>query len=122
MARRGPLRVTNVSRGTVVATSVQVADSHLGRLVGLLGRRSLPPTHGLLIVPCSSIHTFFMLFPIDVAFLDRQGHVVRTAEAVVPFRVLLGGPGAWQALELPAGALAASATSPGDLLRLEEVT
>jgi|DewCreStandDraft_5_1066085.scaffolds.fasta_scaffold01241_4 uncharacterized membrane protein (UPF0127 family) len=122
MAGRGPLRMTNVSRGTVVATSVQVADSFLGRLVGLLGRRSLRPGHGLLISPSSSIHTFFMLFPIDVAFLDRQGRVVRMAEAVAPFRVLLGGPGAWQVLELPAGALAASATSPGDLLRLEEAT
>lgn len=58
---------------------------------------------------------------IDVPFLDRQERVVRMEEAVAPFRALLGGPGAWQALELPAGALAASAISPGDLLRLAEV-
>jgi uncharacterized membrane protein (UPF0127 family) len=103
----------------VVASTVQVVDSPLARMVGLLGRRRLAPGHGLLIRPCSSVHTFLMLFPIDIVFLHREGRVVKVAERVSPFRAVLSGSGAWQALELPAGTSALSGTRPGDVLVLE---
>ncbi|MBC7489503.1 MAG: DUF192 domain-containing protein [Glaciimonas sp.] len=37
--------------------------------VGLLGKRALSDRQGLLIVPCRSIHTYFMRFVIDVYLL-----------------------------------------------------
>ncbi|HEY3111202.1 MAG TPA: DUF192 domain-containing protein, partial [Chloroflexota bacterium] len=64
--------------------------------------------------------TFFMRMPIDVAFLDGDGKVLRVASGVPPWRI---GPVAWRArraLELPAGVLAASATRPGDRLSFED--
>ena len=39
---------------------------------GLLGRDGLEQGEGLLLRPASSIHTFFMRFPIDAVFLDRE--------------------------------------------------
>ena len=116
-----PLRVTNSDRGTVLAHQATVADSFLSRLRGLLGRRSLPPGQGLLIRPTRAVHTFFMAFPIDVAFLDDAGRVVRAYHSLPPFRVAQGGKGAEMALELPAGTLAATGTQEGDRLALEEV-
>ena len=51
---------------------VEVAAGFGERLKGLLGRDGLPVKTGMLIVPCSSIHTFFMRFPIDVFFLGAE--------------------------------------------------
>ena len=36
----------------------------------------------LVIAPCSSIHTAFMRFPIDVVFAARDGRVVKVARDV----------------------------------------
>ncbi len=114
------LRVTNLSRGTVLAHRAAVARSFRARLRGLLGRRALAPGEGLLISPTTAVHTFFMRFPIDVAFLDEGGKVVRAYHALPPFRVAIGGKRARKALELPAGTLAATSTQEGDQLLLEE--
>lgn len=59
----------------------------------------------MLLNPCSAIHTLGMRFPIDVAFLDASGRVVRIHRNVPPNRLLVrGGRGAAMALELAAGA------------------
>jgi uncharacterized membrane protein (UPF0127 family) len=54
---------------------------------GLLGRSGLASNEGLLIRPASSIHTFFMGFPIDVVFLDRDLVVRKIAADVKPWRL-----------------------------------
>lgn len=95
---------------------LRVARNPLSRFLGLMGRPSLEDGHGLLIKPCSSIHTFFMRFPIDVVFVDKDARVVKTATAVKPWRFLLGGKGAHAVIELPAGALNNPGMKPGDQL------
>jgi uncharacterized membrane protein (UPF0127 family) len=86
---------------------VEVAQGWWGRARGLLGRTELPAGHGLLITPCSAIHTLGMRFAIDVVFLDAQGRVVSQYGQVRPHRLMIrGGRGAVAALELPAGTLA----------------
>jgi uncharacterized membrane protein (UPF0127 family) len=69
---------------------------------GLLGRSELPEEEGILLRPCSSIHMFFMRFPIDAVFLDRDLRVLRVAAELAPWR-LAGKRGAKMVLELPAG-------------------
>jgi uncharacterized membrane protein (UPF0127 family) len=83
---------------------------------GLLGRRDLPHGEGILLRPAASIHTFFMRFPIDAVFLDREGVVVEVAENVRPWRVA-GRKGAKVVIELAAGA--AEAVTAGDRLVLD---
>jgi uncharacterized protein len=78
----------------------------------------LEPDRALVIEPCSSIHTFFMRFPIDVVFIDRDSRVLKVAECVKPWRVLLGGKGAHAAVELAGGVLAGAAIKVGDQLDL----
>jgi uncharacterized membrane protein (UPF0127 family) len=78
-------------------------------------RGGLGEGEALLIQPCSSVHMFFMRFPLDVAFIDKQGAVVKIAAGLKPWRVAMGGKGAWCALELPSGA-AAGAVNVGDTL------
>ena len=66
---------------------VDKTTNFLERMRGLLGTRSLQPGHGLLISPCSSIHTFAMTYPIDVLFLDRHLTVVKAITSLKPWRM-----------------------------------
>ena len=81
------LQVTNSSRSTVLATYLEVADSGPKRNKGLLGRDGLGGGEGLWIVPCESVHTFFMRFPIDLVYLDRKNVVKKVRSAVGAWRL-----------------------------------
>ena len=113
-ASGAPLRAENVTRGQTLATRVTVADRPAARLRGLIGRPPLGPGEGLLIEPCSGIHTFFMGFAIDVVFLDAAGAVVAALGPVRPWRLTRIYPTATAALELPPGTVAATGTTEGD--------
>jgi uncharacterized membrane protein (UPF0127 family) len=99
---------------------VEVLDGTFERMKGLLGRESLPDGAAVLISRCSSVHTFFMRFAIDLVFLDAAGVVVRLVPAVRPFRMAWGGWRARSVVEARAGAIAARRLACGDCLRLVE--
>ena len=107
--------LTNLTTGTVLAERAEVAGSLLQRIVGLLGRRSFSEGEALIFPRCSSIHTCFMRFAIDVIFL-RQGAAFRLMERVHPWRMLRAA-GADTAIELPAGLLARSPIKAGERLQ-----
>ena len=88
--------------GSVVCERCTLADSPATRLKGLLGRDGLEQGEGLLLRPASSIHTFFMRFPIDVVFLDRALVVLAIEDTIDPWRSA-SKRGAKAVLELPAG-------------------
>jgi uncharacterized protein len=109
--------VRNRTRGTVLADHVRLADSPQARRVGLLKQTHLQPEEGLWIVPTHAIHTFWMRFSIDVAFLDRHFRVKRVYHRMPPFRLTRLVWGARSALELASGVLANSRTESGDELQ-----
>lgn len=109
--------IRNQTRGSVLADSAEIANTSGKRRKGLLGRDHLPDGHALWIVPCESVHTFFMKFPIDLVYLDRKRRVKKIRSTVAPWRMsicLL----AHSVLELPAGAIARTNTQRGDLLEI----
>ena len=112
--------VYNKTRETFVATNASVADTYLGRLVGLLGRTSRwsRPGQGLWIVPSYGVHTIGMLFSIDIVFLDRSNHVVHIEEHVRPFRISKVILKADSVLELPPHTIFRTRTHVGDLLEI----
>ena len=114
--RHAAVMVHNRTRGTLVARRAELATSWWARLRGLIGRSGLPAGEALIIRPCSSIHTCFMSFPIDVIFADARNRVVLARPGVGVGRLGPLAPGARYVIELPAGALAASRTEPGDVL------
>lgn len=111
--------VYNKTRETFLAFKVKVADSILGRLVGLLGRRSLQPDSGVWIVPANAIHTIGMLFSFDLVLIDKDFKVVGLRELVRPFRVTWPERHAESVLELPAHTIFRSRTQIGDQLLIE---
>ncbi len=75
-----------------------VASRFFDRLKGLIGRRTLAPGTGLLILRCNAIHTFFMRFAIDATFLDRHDQVVKVVRAIPPWRLFVWG--GWRAVKV----------------------
>jgi uncharacterized membrane protein (UPF0127 family) len=117
---RGAVKVTNVTRGTVVGTDVYFAATWWGRARGWLGHPEPANGAGLLLSPCKGIHMVGMKFPIDVAFLDKGGNVVAVYAALQPWQRTRIHNNAQTALELPNGTLAKTGTVVGDLLTWEE--
>src|SRR5256885_7236338 len=113
------MKIVNRGKGGILAERVERASRLWERMRGLLGRRGLREGDALAIEPCTSIHTFFMGFAIDAAFLDRNGKVIRAIPDLRPFRATRVYPSATQVVELPAGTLARTDTREGDSLSFE---
>jgi uncharacterized protein len=112
---RGALVLRREDDGEVVCERCIVADTTLRRLRGLLGRRELSPGDGIVLRPGWSIHTAFMLFPIDVAFVDADQVVVKVVQNLKPFRASVCR-GARDVVELAAGEATRRGLQPGDRL------
>jgi uncharacterized membrane protein (UPF0127 family) len=113
------LRVTNETRGRVLADRADIADTSAKRRTGLLKHTGLTPGEGLWIVPSEGVHTFAMKFTIDVLFLNRQRKVLKIRPRMGKRRIALSLR-AHSVLELPEGAIEESGTQPGDQLVLEK--
>jgi len=88
---------------------------------GLLGRTSLARDEGIHLVPCNAIHMWFMKFPIDAVFLDREHRVLRIYHSIQPWRMTPIVRGAHSCLEIAAGRAVEVGLREGDVLRFEEI-
>lgn len=114
------IAVRNRTRGTVLGDAIELADTSAKRRTGLLKHDHLDPGTGLWIVPCESVHTFFMKFAIDLVYVDRK-HVVRKVRHAVPAWRLSACLSAHSILELPPGTARNTATVAGDELEFEKL-
>ena len=103
-----------------MGAAILVADTSATRNVGLLKHKALYAGEGLWIVPCQSVHTFFMKFAIDLVYLDKRKRVRKVRHAVPAWRTS-GCLWARSVLELPAGSVARTGTQRGDQLSIEEL-
>lgn len=123
------MRLVRERDGAVVAERLELADSFLRRLRGLMGRRALPAGRGLWLEPCASIHMMFVPFAIDVLWVARsaarplgvgaRAEVLEVHPAVRPWLGAAWCRGASGAIELAAGRAEGLALAPGDLLSVE---
>ena len=101
-------------RDDQVLASAEIAADRAARRKGLIGRTE---PDGVLVLPVRSVHTFGMRFPIDVAFCDPEGTVLRIV-AMRPNRVCRPCWGARTAIEAPTGAFREWGVEPGDRLEV----
>jgi uncharacterized membrane protein (UPF0127 family) len=109
-----PWLVTDDDR---VLASAEVADARAARRRGLLGRGGIEGA--IVLRPCRWVHTLGMRFPVDVAFLDADGVVIKTMHMN---RHRMGVP-VWRArcvVEAEAGAFARWGLRVGDVLEVSE--
>jgi len=110
-----------VTRDVVLAARAQSADTSAERRTGLLKHTHLEPGDGLWIVPCESVHSFFMKFTIDVLYLDRKHRVKKLRREMAPWRVSACLT-AHSVLELPAGTIVRTGTQAGDQLEIKTLS
>jgi len=112
--------VYNQTREVFLATEAAVANTYMGRLIGLLGktRNWARQGRGLLIVPSHGVHTIGMLFPLDLVFLDTQNRVIHVEEHVRPFRISKVCLKASSVLELPAHTIFRTKPRVGDRMEI----
>jgi uncharacterized protein len=94
-------RLIECGTGRTVVDRLEIADGYWSRLFGLQLRAEPPRGRGLLLAPCSSIHTFFLRFAIDAVMIDRGGRVVEVRRGVRPWRIVLPAHGTYAILEVP---------------------
>lgn len=87
----------------ILIPQLRIARTLRARTRGLLGTSSLPADEALWIHRCNSIHTFFMRYPIDCVFLDRDLVVRSLVEHVKPGRIVWPQWRAWSVVEMKSG-------------------
>ena len=108
----------NRTKANIIGTQIAVAETSLTRLIGLAGRRRLDAGRGLLIRPSSGIHTFGMLFAIDVIALSGSMQVVKLWRRLPPFRATSISWKVQSVLELTAGEIDTCRIEVGDQLEI----
>ena len=114
------MKIRNQTRNAVLVEQGNVADTFFSRLRGLLGSPPLKKGEGLLLKHEKSIHTFFMRYPIDVIYLNKNLDVIKLDEHVSPNRVGSFVAKSDSILELPAGTIKETHTAVGDHLQFSD--
>lgn len=108
--------VYNQTRECFLCLGVTPADTTFSRLKGLIGKLKLKLDEGLWVVPSQGVHTFGVLFPLDLIYLDEQHKVLHAIEHFPRFRIAPLRIQASSVLELPTHTIYSSQTQPGDQL------
>lgn len=112
------MAIVNISKNTVLAKKVIVADDFYSRLKGLLGRNSIGQEEALVIRPANSIHTLFMRFSIDVLFVDKENKVIGLRECLEPFMITPIFLNSRLVIELSSQTIQKTQTQIGDILEI----
>ena len=126
VAQTLPLKPLTVQTGKGdLLLRVQVADTDAARQTGLMYRRSMPETEGMLFIFEQVRPVAFWMkntvLSLDILFIDDAGRVMNIARGTVPFSldpIPAAGP-ARAVLELNAGASARLGIQVGDRVRYQ---
>jgi len=110
--------IENFSKKTILAKNVTIAGNIFQRLKGLLGTKSLSQNYALIIKPCSSVHTYFMQYNIDVAFVDKDNKIIAMVHDLAPFKISNIYFNSAFCIEFPSGTLKKTSTTIGDTIVL----
>jgi uncharacterized membrane protein (UPF0127 family) len=114
------LVLRNQRTGRIVANRLLPAFESQSRRTGLLKHTSLADGEAMIIAPTNAVHTWFMKFDIDIAFVTRDGRVLKARDTVRPWR-MTGALGGFAVIEMKAGSFAAADTVAGDVLEVVEI-
>ena len=102
---------------SVILENLVVADTFIKRFLGLLNKPCPKIGEGLVFFDCSSIHMFFMRYPIGVLFMDTNGNALKVIDTLKPWRIA-SCMGASVTIETAPGFWAKSKIKVGDQLEI----
>ena len=111
------MKTVEIRKDGETIANVMHATGYFARLRGLLGR-TIDQDSGMLLSPCSAIHTIGMGYPIDALYLDKTLRVLRIDHSIPPGKIMPQQRGAKHVLELPDGSAKRRALSAGDTLEV----
>lgn len=87
----------------ILLTKVRRADVFLTRFMGLMLKKDLCQSEGLLLIPCNGVHTFFMRFDLDILYLDKEFKIINFFYNIHPGKILPIMKDCFSVLETKAG-------------------
>lgn len=114
------MKIINAKNSKIIAENVKIADNFFSRTKGLLGRNSMDKGEALHIIPCDSIHSYFMKFEFDAIFINKKNQVVHLIEKMPAWHFSKICFSARSIIELPAGVIKETETCIGDLLEFTD--
>jgi hypothetical protein len=109
----------NVTRSIALGDNLISLNGDFSRLLRHINRQGIPKGCVLWINPCQAIYTIGMRSAVDIAFIDKDGRVVRIFRNFPPGCFTETAPAAVSVLEFPASTLSDSGTSVGDIIRID---
>lgn len=116
------MQLQNKTKNITLMTDVIISNNFFTRLKGLLGKSELPDGQCMIITPCKSIHTFFMKYPIDVVFIDKNYRVIEIIKNMAPGHTSSYVKNVWSVIEMAVDKSLESKIVVGDQLQVSETT
>jgi len=106
--------------GTIIATSVELANTFVKQTIGLMFRKSIPEHYAMIFdmrrEQYIGIHMLFVRFPIDLVYLDTDRQVIDIKHLKCWTGIAFPSRPARYAIEMHAGTAERSGLQIGDVL------
>jgi uncharacterized membrane protein (UPF0127 family) len=112
--------IKNITKKTILVNNSKIIKSDLRKAIGLMFSRKLKDNALVFVFNYESLiplHMFFVFYPIDVLFLDKNRKVVDIKENFKPFTLYTNKKQAKYVIELPKGTINKTRTSIGDKIQ-----
>ena len=110
-------KVINQSNNTLLFSKAQKKIRFFSKFCGLMFRKEIDKENALIFYNAKAVHTFFMRFPIDVIFLDKNMRALRICQGLKPSRMVFCR-GAFYAIECANGLTAVKEVQCGDVFAI----
>ena len=80
-------KIYTAKDGNLLIEKALVARTFFQRFLGLIPRKNIAGDEALIFYNAGSIHMFFMRFPIDVIFLDRENKIIKIVTNLKPWQL-----------------------------------
>lgn len=94
-----------MTNGIKTEIKIDLCSTFFKRLRGYMFQREQGPNEGKWLTPCNGVHMFFMKFPLDILFIDKENHIVAMYANVQPWSKPISVKHAFATIELPAGTI-----------------
>lgn len=113
------MKVLDEDTDGVIVENLKPAYSFGKRLKGLMFDKRLKSQSGVHIKPCPSIHTFFMKFPIDIIYIDKEMRIVGLEQSLDPGKFGKRFKNVHSVIELETGRILELGITVGQTLKIQ---
>ncbi len=113
------MRIKSLRNNQFICENAIWAKSFLTRMIGLLNKNNFDSFDGLLLSPCSQVHSILMKYSFDAVYLNKNYEIITFYKSVEKNKILPYNSVVKHILELPAGTIELKKMEIGDVLRVE---